>query len=1143
MTCKVASSVGGIWSAAVMPTTYQLRRGAGPTSVPPRLDTFQQAVVDHRDGPLLVLAGPGTGKTTTVVEAVAARVEQGELRPDQALVLTFSRKSAEELRTRITRRLGRTTAAPMATTFHSFCYALVRRFSDPESYADPVQLLSAPEQDVRLRELLAGSVTERLTEWPLHLRAAVGTRGLAEQLRLLTDRARALGMDPEDLAALGDAAGRADWVAAGHFMEDYLTNLDQQASISYAELVHRARLIARMEEHRDVLRAEFPFVVVDEYQDTDPTQVSLLQALVGGSGGNIMAVGDPDQSIYAFRGADVGGLWRFPTDFTQADGTTGRVLALGATRRFGPVLSAASRQVLGSTGARGPVSREVFETFREPQCVDPPYGDGEVQVRTFGSAAAEVEHIADLLRRAHLDDDVPWSQMAVLVRTSARLPRLQRSLLAAGVPVEVAGDEVPLRSQPAVQALLTALRVALRVASRVEVSVATSTGRELAAAGAEIAPDEAQALLLGPLGGLDPAGLRRLATRLRRDDRNGPDGLRSPRPSDLLLAAALAEPGLLRTTQGPEAAQALSLAQLLQRAGEALSRQLSAEEVLWMLWSGTSWPARLSSAVDRGGAAARRAHRDLDAVCALFDQAARVEERHHRRGAAGLLAELEAQEIPAQPMGEQSVRPESVRLLTAHRAKGLEWRVVVVAGVQEGEWPDLRWRGSILDADRLQADGLAPRTPTATLLAEERRLFYVAVTRARQRLVVTAVSSVAEDGDQPSRFVSRLGVDVGAPESRPRRPLSLVALTGELRSLAERGSTSRVRAEAARRLASLAQVQSRAGGALAPTAAPARWWGLAELSSATVPIRASEAPLRLSGSALESLTTCPLRWFLDHEAGGASVSTAAQGFGSVLHALAEAVAHGSIAAEEQVLSARLGEVWDRLDFAAPWVAERERAEAVAAMNRFLAWHRADRGRSLLGAEVAFEVEVEVEVDVVGGSAEASTTRPLEPEKVVLRGSMDRVELAGDGRVHVVDFKTGRSCPTKAQVDASPQLGAYQLAVRSGAVDDLTEQPVHVGGAELVQLRNPAPGSKGVEGLDGLPKVQAQKAADARPDGAAPIERQLREAVRTLRLEDIAATRGPACRTCDFIRVCPAQPQGRTVLSPRADVRAVDEEDE
>jgi RecB family exonuclease len=191
---------------------------------------------------------------------------------------------------------------------------------------------------------------------------------------------------------------------------------------------------------------------------------------------------------------------------------------------------------------------------------------------------------------------------------------------------------------------------------------------------------------------------------------------------------------------------------------------------------------------------------------------------------------------------------------------------------------------------------------------------------------------------------------------------------------------------------------------------------------------------------------------------------------------------------------------------------------------------------VLGAEVHFEVEV-----AAGAAAGAGDSEPA--ERVVLRGSMDRVEVDSAGRVHVVDFKTGRSCPTNAHVDASPQLGAYQLAVRAGAVDDLVQTPVQVGGAELVQLRNTAPGTRGVDGVDGLPKVQAQQPADAGPDRALPIEGQLRAAARTLRAEDFAATRGPACRTCDFVRICPAQPQGRTVLSPRADVRALDEEDE
>src|SRR3954468_8322800 len=145
---------------------YRLVRSAEPpadavAAQRPQLDPAQQAVVDHPRGPLLVLAGPGTGKTTTLVESVVARMERGAA-PDSILVLTFSRRAAADLRTRIAGRLGRTVVTPLAMTFHAFCYALVRRFADrlglagpvPEAGAGPgatygsgVRLLTGPEQD------------------------------------------------------------------------------------------------------------------------------------------------------------------------------------------------------------------------------------------------------------------------------------------------------------------------------------------------------------------------------------------------------------------------------------------------------------------------------------------------------------------------------------------------------------------------------------------------------------------------------------------------------------------------------------------------------------------------------------------------------------------------------------------------------------------------------------------------------------------------------------------------------------------------------------------------------------------------------------------------------------------------------------
>ena len=143
------------------------------------------------------------------------------------------------------------------------------------------------------------------------------------------------------------------------------------------------------------------------------------------------------------------------------------------------------------------------------------------------------------------------------------------------------------------------------------------------------------------------------------------------------------------------------LAELLQRAERGIRTGSTAEEALWLLWSGTDWPDRLRRDAARGGEVGRRANRDLDAVCALFDIAARSEEVSGRRGVTAFLAEVESQQIPADPMRESELRGSAVRVLTAHRAKGLEWPLVVVAGVQEGAWPDVRRRGSLLEPDRL----------------------------------------------------------------------------------------------------------------------------------------------------------------------------------------------------------------------------------------------------------------------------------------------------------------------------------------------------------------------------------------------------------------------------------------------------------
>src|SRR4051794_17908360 len=166
----------------------------------PVLDPSQRAVVAHTGGPLLVLAGPGTGKTTTLVEAVVARVARG-LHPDQVLVLTFSRKAADELRERIATRLGRTVAEPAAYTFHSWGFALLRSHAEPGRLP---RLLSQPERDVRIRDLLRGHAEGAgVVDWPPAFRPALATRGFAREVAAVFDRARERGLDGAGLRGLG----------------------------------------------------------------------------------------------------------------------------------------------------------------------------------------------------------------------------------------------------------------------------------------------------------------------------------------------------------------------------------------------------------------------------------------------------------------------------------------------------------------------------------------------------------------------------------------------------------------------------------------------------------------------------------------------------------------------------------------------------------------------------------------------------------------------------------------------------------------------------------------------------------------------------------------------------------------------------
>jgi superfamily I DNA/RNA helicase/RecB family exonuclease len=1029
----------------------------------PVLDAAQRRVVDHRGGPLLVLAGPGTGKTTTVVESVVDRVERDGIDPEQILVLTFSRRAAAELRERIAARLNSTVREPLARTFHSYAYGLLRREAVVRGEPAP-RLLTGAEQDVLIRELLRGDVDEFAAQsWPQSLRPALTTRGFAQELRDLLMRTVERGMSPAQLAALADRLGRDDWLAVARFARQYsaVTALRRPPAYDPAELIRAAVGLLRTEPALlDGERAARRFVVVDEYQDSDPAQEELLSLLAGG-GRDLVVVGDPDQSIYAFRGAEVEGIRRFPDRFRTADGSAAPVASLDVSRRCGPTLLAATRRVAARMG--GP------SAHRRLAAVDPTAASN-VLVHVLASPSQEAAFVAGRLREHHLLYGVAWESMAVLARSTAALHVLRRGLAGAGVPAAVRLEEVPLVELAPVRALLDVLAVATGQ-RRLDAELATS-------------------LLTGPLGGADPVELRRLRQELRTHEL----ATGGARASSELLVETLERPGLLASVRPQAARAATRLGELLQTARTAAADPgATAEDVLWAAWSQTGLAGRWSQAALAGGPAAAAADRDLDAVLALFDAVARFVDRLPGEGPAGFVEHLRGQQVPADTPSSGATPGPAVQLMTAHAAKGLEWDVVAVAGVQEGIWPDLRVRGGLLGTETL-VDVFAGRDDSAVIrqsarLAEERRLFYVAASRARRTLVVTAVA--AED-TQPSRFLDDLDPPAfRAVEDRPieriPRGLDLPSVVAELRRVTC-DQTQRMprRRGAARQLARLV-------AAGVPSADPAGWYGLLPLSDDAA-LHAPDEPVRMSPSTLVEFERCELRWLLK-ACGATEADTTRAGIGSLVHDLAEQAARLDWT-DEQLL-AELDRRWPSLALGTGWVGRREYEQTRQLVERLGRW-LAEHQRPVIAVEVPFGIEI--------GRAR-------------LVGRVDRLERDDQGRLVVVDLKTGTSAVRDDELTGHPQLAAYQLAVEHGAFDELTRGERRSGGASLLQLRAHKRG----------PREQAQPplAETADPAWAATM---VAKAADGMAGTVFRAERTRWCGHCPARPSCPAHPDGEQVTA-------------
>jgi len=951
-----------------------------------------------------VVGAPGTGKTSTLVARARALVERG-LDPDTILVLTPSRQTATALRDRLGLAVGGATSGALAHSVASYAFRLVRGAAVHDG-AEPPRLLTGGDEDQLVRDLLDGDAQDERSgvhRWPRWLSPDVrSTRGFRSELRAFLAECVTLGVGPGRLAELADRLELPVWRAAAAFFEDYLRVRDDMRS-AHRDAAGLVREAARLVRGADAtvlggftaLRA----VLVDDAQELTLGGVELLEGCRA-RGVPVLAFGDPDVGAGAFRGAT-------PENFARLGGALGPSYVLATPHRGSAAAVDLVRSVTAHIGTVGGVSHR-----------RPPEGhetDGSVRALLLRSPAEEYDVVARLLRERHVRDGVPWEECAVIAHDTRQVAALEAELSAREVPVRAAGPGRPLGALRPVQDLLRLVELAAT-------DPAAWSGESVAE------------VFLGVVGGFDPVQLRRLRTALRHEELRAEGG----RSSSQLLLDGCRHPVEFEQIDMNEARRAARLARTIAAVRTGIEAGASAHELLWTVWEASGLQRQWSQAARGTGPLADQAGRDLDAMVALFQAAKRFDERHDAVvGNPMVFVRGILHSDVAEDRLESSHGSAAVAVLTPAAALGSEFDTVVVAGVQDRVWPNTRLRGSLLDTWRL-ADAATRASGDAgavdlldrrrSAMHDELRLFARAVSRARAQVIVTAVD---DDDTGPSPFFEFLPQPM-PPGPLAEHPLSLRGLVARhRRTLTEPGTPASIARHAAGQLALLASSG-------VPGADPDEWYGMA-VPTSTAPLRdLSVSDIRVSPSRLEALETCQLDWAIKDLGGDSGSATA--GLGTIIHA---ALQHAGSSDEEE-LWALVTQRWAELEFDAPWLERATRTQARDLIRRLHLYLRRFEagGGTLVQAETHFDVPIPHE--------------DAGDHRVLLSGDIDRVELAADGSVVIVDLKTGKNEPqSDSKVASNPQLAAYQLAFEAGAVDGVAHRPP--GGAKLLVLRPTAKG--------------------------------------------------------------------------------------
>jgi RecB family exonuclease len=519
--------------------------------------------------------------------------------------------------------------------------------------------------------------------------------------------------------------------------------------------------------------------------------------------------------------------------------------------------------------------------------------------------------------------------------------------------------------------------------------------------------------------------------------------------------------------------------------------------VLWAIWSNAKDESGqpLAQKWQRDAIEGdQSADRDLDGVLALFEAAARYADQRPGNLGDAFIRQLSHESIASDTIAAQAQRPDVVSILTTHAAKGREWSVVAVAGVEEGIWPNLTPRGSLLGSERLVEslrEGNAPhRTAREFQLAalsalkdDERRLFFNAITRARDYLIISATSA---EESRPSQFFNEIS-DFLALDDENLAATSLFSystpsrLVAKLRTMAE---NSHVDSQAHGAIAILAHLY-RSGIRVAH---PNSWFGAQPLSTDT-PLFTDDEKIRISPSSFDTLHKCPLKWAFEN-AGGRDGDSSAQIIGTTFHAIAAKLKDGATLAELQgEMNTLWGQLQSRLEIGTGWSAKAELARALMMLEKLVAYQE-KHGRKLIAVEEKFSL-------VLGN--------------VTISGSVDRLEVTSDGQLYVVDMKTGKYPVSKKEGREHPQLKLYQLAITEGQFSHLSQKNESAGALLLY----PSEGATGTERPQ--PPITPQE-----------VHEMIRADAQTISAHSFDAIENKLCDSCALKSSCPIRPEGRSL---------------